>query len=619
MLTALRRLAPYLRRYRRQAVGVVVLGAIAAIGARITLIFFKPLVDRLGLPSAASVATGEQASASGLDRWTRDHLEPWLSGISSWGMPDGVSQVIAIFLVMTLLGVVFSVLQFAFLRMSRMLAVYMITDVRQDMADHVVHLGMGYHSERRMGDLVSRLTTDVDASLRILSLMVEEVVQSPFAILASFALAFAAEPVATLGMLVLLPAIAWPVARIGPRIRRRARRTQDRLGDSTQVLTQMLSGIRVVKAFRMEEREAEEFRRVNQEFVQQTESMVRAQATSLAVTAFFANAGIGLVLAVLALVHILYMPIFTDSGTMVVFFVAVGGLFALVKRLMRAFTAIFASLGSVDRVFSVLDLEPEVKDADGALPFAGLRQGVRFEGVGFRYPDAESPALHGIDIEVRSGQRLALVGPSGAGKSTMLDLVARFYDVTAGRILVDGVDLREMRHGDWLNRIAVVQQSPFLFQASLRENIRYGRPDASDEEIMVACEAANLGQMLQQLPQGLDTQVGDAGARLSGGQAQRVTIARALLKDADVLLLDEATSALDSESERKVQIALDNLMEGRTTFVIAHRLGTIRGADRILVLEDGAIVESGSHEELLAANGSYAHMWHLQVGAPAAT
>ncbi|MGB0954096.1 MAG: ABC transporter ATP-binding protein, partial [Planctomycetota bacterium] len=223
--------------------------------------------------------------------------------------------------------------------------------------------------------------------------------------------------------------------------------------------------------------------------------------------------------------------------------------------------------------------------------------------------------LNGINLEAKRGDRIALVGLSGAGKSTILDLVARFYDVSQGRVLVDGTDLRDLQVGTWMEHLAVVQQQPFLFQASVRDNIRYGSLDATEEQILAACKAANLEDTIAQLPEGLDTQVGDSGSRLSGGQAQRVTIARALLKDADVLLLDEATSALDSESERKVQDALENLMEGRTTFVIAHRLGTIRSADRILVLEQGRIIESGTHDELLKASGSYANMWALQVGA----
>ena len=300
---------------------------------------------------------------------------------------------------------------------------------------------------------------------------------------------------------------------------------------------------------------------------------------------------------------------------MTTFFVAIGTLFAYSKRLTKAFSTIYTSLGSIDRVFEVLDLEPDAGWQGGDVACTGLARGIRFEGVGFTYSDADRPALSDVSFEVARGERVALVGLSGAGKSTLLDLVARFHDPGEGRITVDGHDLRDLKRDDWMDRLALVQQQPFLFQTSLRENISYGRPGASDEEIAAACDAAQLGDFLDELPQGLDTPVGDAGARLSGGQAQRVTIARALLKDADVLLLDEATSALDSDSERKVQEALDNLMEGRTTFVIAHRLSTVRSADRILVLDHGRIVESGTHDVLVAEGGHYAHLWELQAGA----
>ena len=584
-------------------------------GGRATLLFFKPLTDRLGLGEA----TGQDDTASMLERFTSETMEPWLATFTDWGLPEGVSQVIVMLLMMSALALVISVIQYCFLRMARMLSVRMVTDLRIDLADHVMKLGMGFHSDRRLGDLLSRLTVDVAASLRVLSVLLEEIVQSPVAILASLFVAWAAEPTATVGMLILIPVIALPIAKIGPRIRRRAKKSQDSLGDTTQRLTQMLSGIRVVKAFRMEQQEVANFRHANDEFVHETGRMIHAQATSLAVTAFFANGGIGLVLGLLVILHLTLVAsgqgaIFSGAGTMVVFLTSIGMLMAYVKRLTRAFAAIYGSLGSIDRVFEVFALDADADDKPNAIAFHGLKQGMRFEDMGFTYPDAEGPALSDVQLDVARGERIALVGLSGAGKSTILDLVARFYEATEGKILVDGVDLRDLRKSDWMDHLAVVQQQPFLFQASIRDNIRYGSLDASEEDILAACKAANLSETLAHLPDGLDTQVGDSGARLSGGQAQRVTIARALLKDADVLLLDEATSALDSESERKVQEALENLMEGRTTFVIAHRLGTIRSADKILVLESGRIIESGTHDDLIAKNGSYAKMWALQVG-----
>ena len=614
ILSAYRRLGPYLARRRKAALLIVLLGAVSAVGARTTIVLIEPLVDRLEL--SGELPAEEQ---SRLSRSLDGMLDPWLDSLGSWGMREGVSEVLALVGLMVALACVFTFTQYWFLRFSRMLAVWMITDLRQDMADHVTNLGLSFHSERRLGDLVSRMTLDVSASLRILSLMVEEVVQAPVAIIVSLSIAWYAEPTATLGMLLFLPAIALPVAKIGPRIRRRAKRTQDKLGDSTQRLTQVLAGIRVVKAFRMEERESEEFRAVNSEFVEQSDRMIKAQAQSLAMTNFFANGGVGIVLGVLALVHIFVGGIFSEVSSMMTFFMAIVTAFAYTKALTRAMAAVYASLGSIDRVFYVFDQKPEVVDRPGAVPFDGFKKDIRFREVDFSYPESEEQALRGFDVRVRRGERVALVGLSGAGKSTVLDLVARFYDVSSGSILVDGQDLRELKHGDWLGRLAVVQQQPFLFQATIRENILYGRPGASEEDLLEACRAANLSETLARLPDGLDTHVGDAGSRLSGGQAQRVTIARALLKDADILLLDEATSALDSASERQVQEALENLMTGRTTFVIAHRLGTIRSADRILVLDQGQIVEEGTHEELISADGSYAHMWELQVGAPAGT
>ena len=613
LLSAYRRVIPYLSKYKASVVAVVVLGAVAALGSRFTIVFIKPLIDRLHLDPGESSGINPDSS-SALVNFTANILEPWLATFGDWGFAPGVSQAIVLVSAMLSIAIAFAGVQYVFIKASRMLSVYMVTDLRQDMARHVAELGMGYHSGRRLGDLVSRMTSDASTALRILNMMIEEMVQSPFNILGSLLVAYAAEPTATIGTLVFLPLLALPVIKIGPRIRSRARKSQDSLGDTTQLLTQMLSGIRVVKAFRMEEREAQEYHKANQEFVTQTRSMVRAQAVSLAVTAFFANGGVGLVIGALVIVHLTIVEIFHDVGTMMAFFIAIGTLFAYVRRLTRAVTGIYATMGSLDRVFEVFDLQPDMQINPDAQHLQQVANQIEFNDISFAYPGAAENAIDGLSLTVKRGERVALVGLSGAGKSTLLDLVARFYDVDNGSIKVDGIDLRDIKQDDWMKQLAVVQQQPFLFQASIRENILYGRPDASEEQLRAAIDAANLRDAIEQLPDGLETQVGDSGSRLSGGQAQRVTIARALLKDSEVLLLDEATSALDSESEHKVQVALENLMSGRTSFVIAHRLGTIRSADRIVVLEAGKIVEEGDHEQLVAANGSYSHMWKLQLG-----
>jgi len=609
-----KRLWPYLSRYRGRAVAVVLLGAIAAVGSKANLALLKPLVNLL-FPGESVGPAGDLSGLDKFDAW----LSEVLQGVSVFGTNQTVSTVLVISATLLLSALLFASIQFFFLRLSRMLGVWMVTDLRQDLAAHVLDLDLSYHSKRRLGDLMSRLTSDVGTSLRVMLLVVEELVQEPFNVLGGFFMAYLAAPKATLGMLIFLPILALPVIKLGPKVRRRSAKSQARLGDATQTMMQMFSGIREVKVFGMEQREVDEYRKTNQNFVKQTDKMVKTQAMSLAMTNFFSFGGIGLVVGAIALLN-QFTPLFKDAGSMMAFFAAVAVMFNSVKRLTKAASIVYTSMGATQRVFEVFDLQPEIGDGPNPRNFSGLQSGIEFRDLNFSYANGKTAnnsenelAIKDLNLSVAKGQTVALVGASGAGKSTLLDLVARFFDPQAGVIEVDGIDLRELKLADWLKNIAVVSQRPFLFQTSLRENVRYGRPEASDAEIEAACRAAFLDDFIDALPQGLDTEIGEAGSRLSGGQAQRVTIARAILKNADVLLLDEATSSLDSESERRVQKALEALMEGRTTIVIAHRLSTVLSADRIYVLDEGRLVEAGTHEELLAEQGAYAKLWAIQT------
>ena len=297
---------------------------------------------------------------------------------------------------------------------------------------------------------------------------------------------------------------------------------------------------------------------------------------------------------------------------MLAFFMALGQFYNKLKTTTRSLNGVQESVGASQRLLDLLAEKVDLVEAEDPVPLEGLGSGIKFEGVRFEYTDADAPALHGLDLEIRPGETLAVVGPSGAGKSTLIDLVCRFIDPTDGRITVDGVDLRDASLDAWTQLYALVDQAPFLFHATIEENIRYGGEDATREEVRDAARAAHIHDFIMELPEGYETNVADSGSRLSGGQRQRITIARALLKNAPLLLLDEATSALDSASEAAVQAALDAMRKDHTVIVVAHRLSTVRNADRIVVLVEGELRELGTHEELLERGGTYADLVGMQ-------
>jgi subfamily B ATP-binding cassette protein MsbA len=482
-----------------------------------------------------------------------------------------------------------------------------VADLRNALNAHLQSLPLSYFHRTPTGTILSRVTNDTTLVREALTQSSASMMRDATTLAALVVVAFLKDWfLATLAFIVF-PVTILPLTQVYKRVRSSSRRGQGSLGQLTALLQETIQGNRVVKAFNMEAYERERFATENQRLFRHSLKAGRLRAFVPPMVELVAACGIA---AVVWYGGSSVISGERTQGAFVAFLTAMLLLYEPFKHLTRTNAAIQNGLAAAERLFEVLDQRSEVEERPHARRLTGIQQGIRFTNVSFRYQ--HEWVLRNINLEIRAGEVVALVGPSGGGKSTLADLIPRFYDVNAGQITIDGIDVRNLTLQSLRAQIGVVTQFTFLFNDTARNNIAYGAPSRPLEEVIAAARAAHAHDFIMALPQGYDTEIGELGVRLSGGQRQRLAIARALLKNAPILILDEATSSLDSESERLVQAAIERLMTSRTVLVIAHRLSTIQRADRIVVLADGAIVEEGGHDELLAHNAQYRRLYDLQ-------
>jgi ATP-binding cassette subfamily B protein len=486
-----------------------------------------------------------------------------------------------------------------------------LADLRQAVFTHLLSLDARYFDTHRVGELTSRLNGDVAMIRGAVGSSFSLALRSLVTIVGALIMMLLTSPVLTLAVIVAAPAILLPIIAFSRRLRRMSRKTQDALADLSAMATEVLGSMRTVKAFTQEPIQERLYEQGSEASYLAETRRLGARSVLVAMVIFLGTA------AIVFLVWWGARSVFEGTVTagqlaqFLVYALMASGALTNVSEVLGSLQAV---AGATEKLTEILDTTPEIRDPayPKAMPQPPLGT-IGFEGVNFSYSrDAHEMVLQDLTFTVNKGETVALVGPSGSGKSTTLSLLQRFYDITSGSIRVDGIDLRDVRLSDLRQRFAYVEQEPTIFAGTIAENIRFGKPDATDAEVEAAARAALVHEFVSDLPLGYHTVVGERGVTLSGGQKQRLAIARAILKNAPILLLDEATSALDAQSERLVQVALEHLMEGRTTLVIAHRLATIRDADKILVLEAGRIIDQGTHDELVAKGGRYAELAKLQ-------
>jgi len=593
----LKRLLGYAKPYRVSMSAGIALLMVVGLGEALIGLMIKPIVDRVLNPAAPD---------SNVLLFTVPHGGPAI--YLNRFFPHSIHNVWPIVSI-SLLVIFFvkSLSEFGGNTLIQFVGHRALTDLRNKVYEKIIRQPIAFFQSQPTGRVMSGVINDVERARPALSEYLADVFRQSFSFIAFIAVLFYIDWKMTLVCALFLPAVVLPVGRLGRKIRRSVESSQNKLGELNQILQETVAGNRIVKAFGMEDFEVRKFQAAAKRLLRETMRWVRAQV----VTSPLMDLLLPVIISLLLLhardkIRLQQMTI----GLFFSFLYCLIKSYEPIKRMGAVYQQFQQAQGATTHIFAYLDLQQEEQDAPGATPLPAFSREIEFQNVGFSYET--TPVLRDVTFQARKGELVAFVGSSGAGKTTLVNLIPRFYAASSGQIRVDGADIRDVTLRSLRGQIAMVTQENILFHDTVRNNICYGMSNVPQERVIQAAQAALAHDFIMELPQRYDTLIGERGTRLSGGQRQRVAIARAILKDSPILILDEATSELDSESELFVQRALSNLMVGRTTFVIAHRLGTIRKADKILVLEDGAIRECGTHADLLALGGIYARLHDLQ-------
>ncbi|MGA9118568.1 MAG: ABC transporter ATP-binding protein [Bacteroidota bacterium] len=605
-----RRILHYVRPYRGQLGLSVLFSVLFSIFSGLSIYLTIPLLQTLfhdPTPAAAVVSSSPSMFPSWLIA-VKEVLSTWFQQLVFSGDPSASLRNICIVMV----GAFFFKNLSSYFQSNLMVSVEqgLVKDLRNDLYRHIHELPLGYFSNERTGNLISRVMNDVPVINSGISATFHTLIMQPLLILVYLTIAVSLSWKLTLLAFVVFPLALLVISSVGRRVHRESGLIQQKLADLTSVLHETISGVKVVKAFGMEEFENRKFAREGMNLLKTVMGVTRIRNLASPSTEFL-SAAAGGVIVWYGGMQVLAQGTMTGSE-FIGFLFAIFQLMPPIKELSNINNRFQEATAAGKRVFEVLDTEPNIKNRPGAVSIREFSDAIEFHQVDFQYGDGE-PVLAGINLLIRKGDVVAIVGPSGAGKSTLVDLVPRFYDPTAGSITLDGIDIRSIDIRSLRDKIGIVTQETILFNDTVRSNIAYGLDDCPIEKVVAAARAANAHAFISDMPKGYDSVIGERGVKISGGERQRLALARAILKNPPILILDEATSSLDTESEILVQEAIERLMAGRTSIVIAHRLSTVQHADRIVVVENGRIVETGRHSDLLEnENGLYRKLYGLQ-------